>query len=201
AEQKADGTWAAAGQFSGMQKRGGADAVANAVRLNLLALATPKEAQHEMEAAHAKSASVLQRKDNPVAIESLVFRLLYAREVGKVEEVAMLRREILKHQRGDGGWSSIIGANRSDPLATGQVLYVLQQGAEAGSGDAIARAQHWLLKTQLEDGGWQSDITHISKVDRSSPEKAKSLRAATEIYHYWGSSWATLGLLMGVPVR
>jgi hypothetical protein len=36
-------------------------------------------------------------------------------------------------------------------------------------------------------------------MDRSAPTKAKSLAAATEIYHYWGSAWATLGLLHGLP--
>jgi hypothetical protein len=33
------------------------------------------------------------------------------------------------------------------------------------------------------------------------PAKAKSFNAATEIYTFWGSAWATLGVLQGVPRR
>jgi hypothetical protein len=37
-------------------------------------------------------------------------------------------------------------------------------------------------------------------VDRSAPAEAKSLKDATMIYTYWGSAWATIGLLQAVPV-
>ncbi len=90
----------------------------------------------------------------------------------------------------------------SDVLATGQVLYVLQENAaDQHVADAVARAQHWLLQTQSADGSWPIDITHISQNDRSGPAKAKSFKDATGIYTYWGSSWATIGLLQGVPVK
>ena len=202
AEQKPDGTWNPAGQLSGMQKRGAADAQANATRLNLIALATAQPAAPEAETAHAKAAAILQKKDAPTSMESLVFRALYARRFGKPEETLALVKSIVKQQRGDGGWSYILGENMSDVLATGEVLYVLQESAaEPSTAEAIARAQNWLLKTQRDDGSWLIDITHISKLDRSGPDKAKSFKAATDIYTYWGSSWATIGLLQGVPVK
>ncbi|HEY2572663.1 MAG TPA: hypothetical protein VGH65_01300, partial [Verrucomicrobiaceae bacterium] len=59
----------------------------------------------------------------------------------------------------------------------------------------------WLIKTQRDDGSWTIDINHISKTDRSAPEKAKSFQDATGIYTYWGTAWATLGLLQGVPAK
>ena len=94
-----------------------------------------------------------------------------------------------------------MGENQSDPLATGEVLYALQpSSSDPPTAEAIARAQHWLLKTQRDDGSWPIDITHISKIDRSAPAKAKSLKDATGIYTYWGTSWATIGLLQGVPL-
>lgn len=202
AEQKPDGSWNPAGQFSGMQKRGAGDAQANALRLHLIALATPHPAAPDADRVHAKAASVLQKKDAPTTMESLVFRTLYARRFGKTEEVATLAKDIVKRQRGDGGWSYILGENMSDVLATGQVLYVLQENvADPSAANAIARAQHWLLQTQRADGSWPIDITHISQVDRSGPAKAKSFKDATGIYTYWGCSWATLGLLQGVPVK
>lgn len=202
AEQKPDGRWNPAGQFSGMQKRGAADAQANATRLNLLALSSLKEAGPQSDAAHAKAGAALQKKDAPTSMESLVFRALFARRFGKPEEAIAICKDIIKQQRGDGGWSSFIGENMSDPLATGQVLHALQASASDGAiTDAIARAQHWLIKTQREDGSWLTDITHISKIDRSAPAKAKSFKDTTEIYHYWGSAWATIGLLEGMPVK
>lgn len=135
-------------------------------------------------------------------MESLVFRTLYARRFGKPDEAGTLAKDILKRQRGDGGWSYILGENMSDVLATGQVLYVLQENAtDPAKANAIARAEHWLLQTQRADGSWPIDITHISQVDRSDPAKAKSFKDATGIYTYWGCAWATLGLLQGVPVK
>ncbi|OYW75885.1 MAG: hypothetical protein B7Z37_11210 [Verrucomicrobia bacterium 12-59-8] len=202
AEQKPDGSWNPAGQFSGMQKRGAGDARANTLRLSLIALATPQHAAAESDGAHTKAAAMLQKKDAPSTMESLVFRTLYARRFGKPEEAGALVKDIVQRQRGDGGWSYILSENMSDALATGEVLYVLQDNAtDPPTANAIARAQHWLLQTQRDDGRWSIDITHISQVDRSGPAKAKSFKDATGIYTYWGSSWATIGLLQAVPVK
>ena len=202
AEQKPDGSWSPAGQFSGMQKRGAGDAQANAMRLHLIALATSQPAAPEAAAVQTKAAPGLQKQDAPTTMESLVFRTLYARRFGKQEEAGALIKDIVKRQRGDGGWSYILGENMSDVLATGQVLYVLQENAtDPSTANAIARAQQWLLQTQRADGSWPIDITHISQVDRSGPAKAKSFKDATGIYTYWGCAWATLGLLQGVPLK
>jgi hypothetical protein len=200
--QQPDGSWKPAGQFSGMQKRGAPDAAANATRLFLIALTTHEADRQAADEARAKAAAVLANKDAPTSMESLVFRTIFARSPGKPEEADALRAEILKQQRGDGGWSSVIGENMSDPLATGQVLYALQASfSDPRTAEAIARAQQWLLKTQRGDGSWPIDITHISKVDRSAPAKAKSFKDATGIYTYWGAGWATIGLLQAVPVK
>ncbi|MFZ2277535.1 MAG: hypothetical protein WAW39_07040 [Prosthecobacter sp.] len=202
ADQKPDGSWTPAGQFSGMQKRGAGDAQANALRLHLIALATPQPAAPEAAGVQTKAAPALQKKDTPTTMESLVFRTLYARRFGKTDEASALVKDIVKRQRGDGGWSYILGENMSDVLATGQVLYVLQENAtDPPTANAIARAQLWLLQTQRADGSWPIDITHISQVDRSGPAKAKSFKDATGIYTYWGCSWAAIGLLQGVPVK
>lgn len=200
-EQKPDGSWKPAGQLADMQKRGASDAQASATRLFLLALATPPSAPPDAEAARTKAAAFLAKKDTPTSMESLVFRTLFARRFSKPEDADVLREQILKQQRGDGGWSSFIGENMSDPLATGQVLYALQpSSSDPRTAGAIARAQQWLLRTQRDDGSWPVDITHISKMDRSAPAKAKSFKDATGIYTYWGCGWATIGLLQSVPV-
>ncbi|MEO6787158.1 MAG: hypothetical protein ABI318_13590 [Chthoniobacteraceae bacterium] len=213
AEQKPDGSWKPAGQFSGMQKRGAPDAQANSTRVFLLALATPQAASADAQSAQAeaatlsgtaraKAAAVLAKKDAPTSTESLVFRTLDARSLGKPADTDALRAQIISQQRGDGGWSSIIGENMSDPLATGQVLYALQPSAvDPKTAEAIARAQLWLVKTQREDGSWPIDYTHISKLDRSAPAKAKSVKDVTMIYTYFGAGWATIGLLQAVPLK
>ena len=200
-EQKPDGSWKPAGQPSEMQKRGAPDAQASATRLFLVALATPRSTSPDSETARTKAAAFLAKKDAPTSTESLVFRSLYARKFGKPEDADVLREQILKQQRGDGGWSSFIGENMRDPLATGQVLYALQpSSSEPRTAGAIARAQQWLLRTQRDDGSWPIDITHISKMDRSAPAKSKSFKDAAGIYTYWGSGWATIGLLQSVPL-
>jgi hypothetical protein len=198
--QQADGSWKPAGQFATMQRRDAQEATGNSARLFLLALATQETDQPAADAARIKAAALLDKNEPAKSVETLVFRLLYVRRFGKAEEVDALRAEILKHQHPDGGWSFMIGEEKSDSLATGEVLYILQQSPDASSKDAIARAQDWLLRNQGEDGGWSIDITRISKMDRSGPAKTKSFKAATGIYTYWGSAWATIGLLQGVPV-
>lgn len=199
--QQSDGGWKPAGQFATMQKRGEPDARANSTRLVLLALAAQGATSPASDAARAKADAALRKKDPPTSMESLVFRVLYARQFGKPEEADDLHKKIVKAQRGDGGWSSFIGENMSDPLATGQVLYALQPASsDLPTAQAIVRGQNWLLKTQRDDGSWPIDVTHISKVDRSGPKKMKSLKEVSELYTYWGSSWATLGLLQGVPI-
>ena len=200
ADQKPDGSWNPAGQFTS-QKRGTPDAQANSTRIFLLALATPDAAQPEAQAAGAKAAAFLAKKDAPTSMESLVFRTIFARSTGSTADADALCGQILRQQRGDGGWSYIIGENMSDAHATGLVLCALQPSAtDPRVAEALARAQQWLVRTQREDGSWPADFTRISKGDRSAPAKEKSAKDAEIIYTYFGAGWATIGLLQAVPV-
>jgi hypothetical protein len=198
--QQGDGSWKPGGQFASMQRRDLSEATENSARIFLLALATQDADRGVTEAAQAKGAALLGKNDPPKSVETLVYRELYARRFDHPDASAALRAEILKLQHGDGGWAWTIGEEKSDSLATGEVLYVLQQTPEPASAEAISRARGWLLSQQREDGGWSIDITRISKIDRSTPEKSKSFKSATEIYTFWGSAWATIGLLEGLPV-
>jgi hypothetical protein len=198
--QQPDGSWKPGGQFEGMQGRGTAEAGSNSARLFLLALATLPDDRPALEAAQVKAAAVLGADVPAKTVETLVFRLLYARRFGPPEKVEALRAQLLKLQRGDGGWAYQIGENQSDPLGTGQVLYALQPEPAATVAAPISRGQSWLLDHQQESGNWAVDITHISRTDRSAPAKAKSFKDATEIYTFWSSAWATLGLLQGLPI-
>ena len=197
--QKPDGSWTLGGQFSNMQRREAPEATGNSLRVFLLALGTEKDPS-AVDAARAKAAALLEKNDPPKSVETLIFRALYAQRFGPPEAAVNLRAEILKLQHPDGGWSFMVDETQSDSLATGQALYLLQQSPEASSAEAIARAQGWLISQQREDGGWSIDITRISRLDRSGPTKTKSFKDATGIYTFWGSAWATIGLVQGFPV-
>jgi squalene-hopene/tetraprenyl-beta-curcumene cyclase len=201
AEQRPNGSFPGQGQFSGAQQRGAADADATTLRVFLLALASAPDAKAEADAALAKAAPLLQKKDTPTTVESMVFRVLFADHFGKTQEADALCAQILKLQRGDGGWSYIIGTNQSDPWATGEALYVLHASADPKTADAVARAQNWLVSQQGEDGSWPLGFSYISKGDRSSPAKSKSRKDATRIYTAFATDWATLGLLQAIPVK
>jgi hypothetical protein len=198
--QQPDGSWKPAGQLADMQRRGAHDAMGSSARLFLLALGTQAADLAATDEARAKAEALFSKDEPAKTVETLVFRTLYAQRFGPSEEAVKARAEILKLQHADGGWSFMVGEEISDSLATGQVLYLLQQSTEPSSSDAVARGQAWLLSHQREDGGWDIDITKISKIDRSKLEKKKSLKDATGIYTFWGSAWATIGLVQAFPV-
>ncbi|EDY19006.1 hypothetical protein CfE428DRAFT_3664 [Chthoniobacter flavus Ellin428] len=198
--QQPDGSWKPAGQLANMQRRGPHDAMGNSTRLFLLALGTQPADQATTDAARAKATAALAKDEPAKSVETLVYRGLYAQRFGPSDDVATARAELLKLQHPDGGWSYIVGQEASDSLATGEALYLLQQAPDTTSAEAIAHGQAWLLNHQRADGGWDIDITKISKTDRSAPEKAKSLKDATGIYTFWGSAWATIGLVQAFPI-
>ena len=198
-EQMDDGSWKPGGQYLSMQKRGEADAKANAIRLHLLALGGVKASRNDVEVVTGKAKPQLAQKHQPTATESQVFRLQYARLNGDKQADVALTTALIRQQRGDGGWSSILGENMSDALATGQVIWALQPSHDPKAREAVTKAVAWLLRTQKSDGSWEMDYTHVSKIDRSAPERAKSIKEVTAIYAYWATGWATIGLLQGLP--
>ena len=68
-------------------------------------------------------------------------------------------------------------------------LYVL---AQVGAGDdvAVREGRQWLLKSQQPDGSWPTPGKNVTK-----PRELDKMKGVDEIYHYWGTAWAALGLL------
>jgi hypothetical protein len=131
--------------------------------------------------------------------ERLVLRLLIARKYGKPEDADERLKELLARQAADGGWSANPEVHQpSDAFATGQSLYAL---CLAGGGDekakaAIGRACKFLLTKQEKDGSWTVPTTAFHP-SSGRPARDKKTDA---VYTYWGTAWATLGLLHTLPV-
>jgi hypothetical protein len=197
--QEADGSWKPAGQLGDSQRRSQEEARENATRLHLLAL--DRLAPAAAATARAKADQWVSRDTAPDSIEAHIFRALYAQRFSDNDRVRAICANLLKLQHQDGGWSWRIGEETSDALATGQVLHLL--GGCTGNHELSAaadRARAWLIRTQRADGAWTIDPMLISKVDRSGEKKESSLKNVTDIYEFWGASWATIGLLQYVPV-
>lgn len=89
---------------------------------------------------------------------------------------------LLKRQNEDGGWSWKNG-EPSDPSGTGQALIALgRSGNAAAHPEAVRRGQAFLLRTQSDEGFWETKAT-------------KDREETTRVSKFWGTSWATIGLL------
>jgi hypothetical protein len=130
--------------------------------------------------------------------ERLVLRLLIDRRFGETEEADERLKELLGRQNADGGWSADLDRRQpSDAFATGMSLYALSL---AGNGDekvrtAGRRACQFLTSTQEKNGSWRVPSTAFL------PSKGNAAREARtdEVFTYWGTAWATLGLLHTLP--
>jgi hypothetical protein len=96
---------------------------------------------------------------------------------------------LLGLQNGDGGWGQEMGLS-SDAYATGQAVYFLSLAGVARDRAEIQRAVRFLVANQKQDGSWPM-------TSRAHPG-AKPMTNPVPIT-YFGSAWATLGLMRAVP--
>lgn len=78
----------------------------------------------------------------------------------------------------------------SDPFTTGLALYVLSRIGPENDATVKSLACHYLLHSQHSDGSWPTVAKNFTK--STDPER---LKARDEIYHYWGTAWAAIGLM------
>jgi hypothetical protein len=83
-------------------------------------------------------------------------------------------------------WCQLEG-RASDALATGQALCALAAAGEEPESPAIRRARRFLLNSQREDGSWLV--------------RTRTPRGHDEIVNYYGTGWATIGLIRSMPGR
>jgi len=187
--QLSDGSWTPGNQFATMRQWPLPAANQATTMWAALAIADYEgpTGTHSQQVDRA-IAYVTQQPAQPDNHEWLATRLLFAHRPGTADETGNLRQLLLDARGADGGWSWMKGGT-SDPFTTGLAIYVLSR--VGGSDPAvIANARKYLLNSQQADGSWLTQSRNISNT--TVPER---LAARDEIYHYWGTAWATLGLL------
>jgi hypothetical protein len=196
AAQEPDGSWKPGSQFASMQKRQKPEAQEASTRLNVLALASVAVAVDTNAPARARALSWLAaHHEVPLSTETLVFRLLLAQRLKETKAAEAGRDQLLELQHADGGWSWRLGEAQSDALATGQVLYALRGVTAKRVVKSVARGRQWLLANQRETGEWFTKSTLITALPGEG-----HIQRTDGIYTFWGTAWATLGLLEALPL-
>src|SRR5262249_17472293 len=130
--------------------------------------------------------------------ERLVLRLLVARKFGKPQDADGRLEELLARQAADGG-------GRADPrldppgAALAGDRHPLAPHPSADGDEsvkvAIERACKFLTGKQEKNGSWL-----VPTIAFHAPSNRPGRDKKTDpIYTYWGTAWATLGLLHTLP--
>jgi hypothetical protein len=126
--------------------------------------------------------------------ESLLLHMLVQNKFGTPERTQALLKELWDQQNPDGGWSWVRGEKKSDAFATGQSLYALGTIGAPLADANLERARGYLVQSQQADGSW----TVYPDGFNDAPNEGRLKRTAP-IWTYWGSTWATIGLLKTLP--
>ena len=116
--------------------------------------------------------------------QPLALRTLVAARSGLADLAKASADRLRARQREDGGWAQVDG-RPSDALATGQALCALAAVGESGDGALVRRAWRFLLGSQKGDGSWLV--------------KTRNPNSHDVIISYYGTGWATLGLIRSLP--
>lgn len=179
--QKDSGAWDYAGQ---PQKRPNEEAHEATTGWAILALASLEPLDESVAASRAKALAWLQAARRGEGNEALVVRILIERQFGDAAQVEALAGELVSRQNPDGGWSWS-KERPSDPYATGQSLYALGASGSGGHVAAIRAGWKYLLDSQKADGSWLAPT--------------KKAAGGNVISSFWGTAWATLGLINTLP--
>ena len=191
--QEADGSWA----WSSAPAKNRpppffeSDEVATLLAYTVLGPQAPADpnAKSEVRDARERAAVWLTKATPTDTTQAAAIRLLVRVRSG--EPAKVVEREIDKliaRQNKDGGWGQLKDLP-SDAYATGQVLYVLSLAGVKPARAEVRRAVSFLVTTQKDDGSWPM-------TPRSHPDATPAKNAVP--ITYFGSAWATLGLVRSV---
>jgi hypothetical protein len=142
-------------------------------------------AKHDpaLESARRQAVRWLQEVVPRPETQPIALRLVVAAKFDPLKVQPLVTR-LLGRQNGDGGWSQI-DSRPSDALATGQALYALLSAGVPPDSPSVRYAIRFLLRTQRKDGSWFV--------------KTRNPNSHDVIISYYGTGWATLGLLQSLP--
>jgi hypothetical protein len=118
--------------------------------------------------------------------------VLDVRNGASAEQLSAQVDRLLKRQESDGGFRQI-PALPSDAYATGQALWALSLAGVKKDRPEIQRAVSFLVASQRDDGSWP--MTSRKLLDVSKKKRIHNPVPIT----YFGSAWATIGLVRFVP--
>ena len=142
---------------------------------------TPSAARESLQ----KAAEWLSKTKPADTTQSAALRLLVTARGGTSADLQPGIDRLLRRQNADGGWGQIQNLP-SDAYATGQALYALSLAGMTKERREIQAAVRFLVDTQKADGSWPMS-------PRAHPGKKPAKNTVPIVY--FGSSWATLGLL------
>jgi hypothetical protein len=149
---------------------------------------TDVKAKSPEREARAKAAAWLAKQKPNETTQAAAYRLLVKVRAGEKALDADIA-DFVRRQNKDGGWGQLKEAP-SDAYATGQALYVLSLAGVKKDRAEIQRGVEFLLATQKEDGSWPM-------TRRGHPGVTPGPFSVPIIY--FGSTWATLGLMRSAP--
>jgi squalene-hopene/tetraprenyl-beta-curcumene cyclase len=185
--QEADGSWNGPNQ-----KEPAApffESVEVITLLTYLAVASQVPADPQTESPFRASRDLAAdwlRKTAPAeSTQSMVLRLLVDVCGGAAPKAQPGIGTLLHRQNADGGWGQEKGLP-SDAYATGQALYALSLAGVARDHRGVSRGVAYLVGSQAENGSW--------------PMKSRGKKSSDPVpISYFGSTWATLGLIRSMP--
>lgn len=179
--QNADGSWPAKGQFPS-QRRPVPESDAVVTMWMIYGLSQISELPAPLRRRRARALRWLTESEPGVSTEWWAWRLVVAHVFGLDD--SRWRDEVWARQRPDGGWS-FLADGRSDAYTTGETIYALQCAGVTTDDPRLARAVAWLLEHQADDGTWSTPSRGLTTADTSRTD---------EVYRYWGTAWAVIGL-------
>lgn len=146
--------------------------------------------QSEVRLAGEQAAAWLAHATPTDTTQAAALRLLVLVRAGASAETRQAEIDrFFKRQNQDGGWGQLKDS-ASDAYATGQSLYVLSLAGAKSDREEVRRAVTYLVETQQDDGSWPMKR-------RGHPGVTPSDNVVP--ITYFGSAWATLGLLGAAP--